>query len=110
MITEALDGNLDSIEFENHPIFGVSMPTSCPNVPSDLLNPINTWDDKNAYEEKANELANKFNKNFEKFVDQINFYYRSKKDGIIKDSNIFIECYNNPIKVIIRILITSISR
>ena len=41
------------------------------------------------------------NKNFEKFIDQINFYYRSKKNGIIKDSNIFVECYNNPIKVII---------
>ena len=41
------------------------------------------------------------NKNFQKFADQINFYYRSKKNGIVKDSNIFIECYNNPLKVII---------
>lgn len=72
MITEALEGNLDGIEFVNHPIFGVAMPTSCPNVPTEVLNPINTWDDKNAYEEKANDLANKFNANFEKFADFAN--------------------------------------
>ena len=41
------------------------------------------------------------NKNFEKFTDQINSYYLSKNNGVIKDSNIFIECYNNPLKVII---------
>ena len=72
MITEALEGNLDNIEFVKHPIFGVSMPTSCPNVPEEVLNPVNTWEDKNAYEEKANDLANKFNKNFEKFAEFAN--------------------------------------
>jgi xanthine dehydrogenase accessory factor len=41
------------------------------------------------------------NENFKKFIDQINFYYKSKKNGIIKNSNIFLECYNNPVKVII---------
>ena len=41
------------------------------------------------------------NKNFEKFTDQINSYYLSKNNGMIKDTNIFIECYNNPLKVII---------
>ena len=41
------------------------------------------------------------NKNFEKFTDQINSYYLSKNNGMLKDTNIFIECYNNPLKVII---------
>jgi len=47
------------------------------------------------------EKGKPLNKNFEKFSDQINFHYLSKNNGMIKDSNIFIECYNNPLKVII---------
>ncbi|MDB9831810.1 XdhC family protein [Candidatus Pelagibacter sp.] len=47
------------------------------------------------------ERGKPLNKNFEKFSDQINFHYLSKNNGMIKDSNIFIECYNNPLKVII---------
>ena len=68
MITEALEGNLENVEFVNHPVFGVAMPTSCNNVPDEVLNPKNTWADKDAYDEKANELAQKFNNNFEKFA------------------------------------------
>ena len=33
-------------EFENDPIFGMMMPTECPDVPSEILNPRNTWADK----------------------------------------------------------------
>jgi xanthine dehydrogenase accessory factor len=47
------------------------------------------------------EKSKSLNKNFEKFTDQINSYYLSKNNGMIKDTNIFIECYNNPLKVII---------
>ncbi len=43
------------------------MPDTCPEVPSEILHPRNTWADKTAYDNKANELAEKFNKNFEKF-------------------------------------------
>lgn len=68
LITEALNGNLHKVEFETHPIFGVSIPKTCPNVPADILNPANTWPDKEAYTAKANELAAAFNKNFEKFA------------------------------------------
>lgn len=68
LITEALNGNLDSVSYEKHPVFGVSMPTSCPNVPDEILNPRNTWKNKEAYDAKANELAAAFNKNFEKFA------------------------------------------
>ena len=41
------------------------------------------------------------NKDFKKFIDQINIFYKSKKNGIIKNSNIFLECYNNPVKIIV---------
>lgn len=68
LITQALNGGLDNVEYETHPVFGVSMPKSCPNVPAEILNPRNTWKDKEAYDAKANELAAAFNKNFEKFA------------------------------------------
>jgi phosphoenolpyruvate carboxykinase (ATP) len=68
MITAALDGKLANAEFENHPIFGMAMPASCPDVPGEVLNPRNTWQDKNAYDEKAKYLAGLFTKNFEKYA------------------------------------------
>lgn len=68
MITEALKGDLEKVQFEVHPVFGVEYPVSCPGVPSEILNPRNTWSDKNSYDEKANSLAQQFVKNFEKFA------------------------------------------
>ena len=68
MITAALTGQLDGVTFEKLPIFDLSMPTSCPNVPSEILNPRETWSDKNAYDATAKSLAEKFVKNFEKFA------------------------------------------
>ena len=43
------------------------MPVDCPNVPNNVLNPKNTWDNKVEYDKKANHLAEQFNKNFEKY-------------------------------------------
>lgn len=68
MITAALEGKLDNVAYEVHPVFGMQMPTECPNVPSDILNPRNTWADKDAYDEKAISLAKQFVKNFEKYA------------------------------------------
>ena len=68
LITEALNGNLDKVEYETHPVFGVDTPKTCPNVPAEILNPRNTWKSKEEYDAKANELAAAFNKNFEKFA------------------------------------------
>lgn len=69
MINAALEGKLDNISYETDPIFGLQMPTECPNVPTELLNPRNTWTDKAAYDKQASNLASRFNKNFEKFAD-----------------------------------------
>ncbi len=69
MITAALEGKLNDVEYVNHEVFGLAMPTTCPDVPSEILNPRNTWTDQNAYDAKANELAEKFVNNFEKFKD-----------------------------------------
>lgn len=72
MITAALTGKLNNVAYETHPIFGLAMPTSCEDVPAEILNPRNTWQDKTAYDHKANELAVAFVKNFEKFADFAN--------------------------------------
>jgi phosphoenolpyruvate carboxykinase (ATP) len=71
MITAALEGKLNSVEFEADPIFGVAIPKECPNVPTEVLNPINTWADKTAFTEKAKYLAGLFVKNFEKYADGV---------------------------------------
>ena len=72
MITAALNGELNDVAFDTHVVFGLQMPTSCPNVPTELLSPRNTWTDKAAYDTKANELAEAFNKNFEQFAEYAN--------------------------------------
>ncbi|MFI5129316.1 MAG: phosphoenolpyruvate carboxykinase (ATP) [Chitinophagales bacterium] len=71
MITAALEGKLNQIEFDKHPVFGMMIPTECPGVPSEILNPRNTWVDKNAYDDKAKYLAGLFIRNFEKYKDGV---------------------------------------
>ena len=70
MISEILKGSLDNIEFEQHPIFGLFMPKYCPGVPTEILNPMNTWLNKGAYISKAIHLAHFFHLNFEKFSNE----------------------------------------
>ena len=72
MITAALEGKLDNVAFEAHPVFGMMMPMTCPDVPSDILNPRNTWADKSSYDLKAKDLASQFIKNFEKYAAGVN--------------------------------------
>lgn len=70
IISEALIGNLDTVEYDTLPVFNLAIPKSCPGVPSEILNPRNTWMNKSAYDEKAQELALKFVNNFEKYKSQ----------------------------------------
>ena len=67
LITAALEGKLERVEYCNHEVFGLAMPLNCPGVPSDILDPRSTWRNKDAYDHQANELAGAFLKNFEKF-------------------------------------------
>lgn len=69
MINAAIKGKLNHVNFEEHPIFGFMMPLSCPDVPSEILNPKNTWLDKGSYDQKAIELAHAFVSNFKQFDD-----------------------------------------
>ena len=72
LITAALEGKLENVEYKNHEIFGLAMPIECDDVPSEILSPRNTWEDKSAYDLKANELAQAFNYNFSKYLDFAN--------------------------------------
>ncbi len=67
MITAALTGEIEKGEFTVDKTFGVSVPTHIEGVPSELLNPENTWEDKAAYAASCEKLANSFTENFKKY-------------------------------------------
>lgn len=67
MVSAALRGDLDSVEYEEDPFFGVSVPTSCPDVPDEVLIPRKLWADTDEYEKTARDLASRFRKNFEQY-------------------------------------------
>ena len=67
MVTAALNGELEKSEFVMDPVFNVAVPTTCPNVPSEVLIPRDMWADKAAYDEQAKKLAGMFVKNFAKY-------------------------------------------
>jgi phosphoenolpyruvate carboxykinase (ATP) len=67
MVHAALDGRLAQAEFVTEPAFGLSIPTTCPGVPHEILAPRNAWADKAAYDAQAKLLAAKFAENFKKF-------------------------------------------
>lgn len=72
MITAAMNGELKEVAFVPHSVFGVLVPQTVAGVPDEILNPRDTWTDKEAYDKKASELAGLFVKNFEKYADQAN--------------------------------------
>lgn len=69
MINAAISGALADAEYREDPIFGLSIPTHIDGVPDEVLNPRNTWPDPEAYDDKAYDLAQKFNENFQKYAD-----------------------------------------
>ena len=83
MITAAMNGELSHVEYQTQPIFELEIPKSCPNVPSEILNPKDTWTDKTAFDETANRLASKFVKNFEQFEEQSSDAIRSAAPKIM---------------------------
>ena len=67
MITAALSGDLDKSSYTKDPIFGFTIPTTCPGVPSALLNPRASWRDVAAYEAQTYTLAQAFVDNFKQY-------------------------------------------
>ena len=67
MVTAALTGALDIVKYRHDELFNVDIPTEVPDVPSEILDPRNTWTDKDSYDLSARKLAQMFIENFKKF-------------------------------------------
>jgi phosphoenolpyruvate carboxykinase (ATP) len=67
MVRALLDGALEGIPFAPDPVFGLQLPAAVPNVPTEVLDPRQTWKDGTAYDAQAKKLAGMFVDNFKKF-------------------------------------------
>jgi phosphoenolpyruvate carboxykinase (ATP) len=71
MVRAALNGELDDVLMTIDPIFGVEVPSSCPDVPPEFLQPRSTWQDTAAYDLQARKLARMFAENFAAYADGV---------------------------------------
>jgi phosphoenolpyruvate carboxykinase (ATP) len=71
MLRAALNGDLNNVEFVKDAFFNLSIPTACPDVPAEVLNPRNTWSDTAAYDKQAQHLVQLFEDNFKQFADSV---------------------------------------
>ena len=67
LLNAALNGKLDHVKFAHDPIFGFEVPTQCPDVPAEVLNPASSWHDQKEYDRRYKDLAMRFKQNFGKF-------------------------------------------
>jgi len=71
LLRAAIDGKLEKVSYEKDPVFGLEYPTECEGVPSEILNPRNTWKDKQAYDVQAKKLAGLFINNFKSYENDV---------------------------------------
>ena len=71
MVRAAIAGELDGVETNPDPVFGLNVPVEVPGVPSEMLDPRNTWQDGGAYDEQAKKLAALFRENFGEFEAEV---------------------------------------
>ncbi|HSL01627.1 MAG TPA: phosphoenolpyruvate carboxykinase (ATP) [Rubrobacteraceae bacterium] len=71
MVRAVIEGRLDDAETREDPFFGLNVPVEVPGVPTEILDPRETWSDKDAYDERARDLSRLFRENFEKFESQV---------------------------------------
>ncbi|MFH1262555.1 MAG: phosphoenolpyruvate carboxykinase (ATP) [Pseudomonadota bacterium] len=69
LLNAALDGSLQKAEYRTDKLFGFEVPTSCPNVPNDVLDPANTWGNKDEYWKRYDGLAARYIENFKQFAE-----------------------------------------
>ncbi len=69
LLSAALSGELNTVPYRKDPVFGFEVPTRCPGVPDDVLDPSSSWPDKQDYDKKYHQLAARFVENFKKFED-----------------------------------------
>ncbi len=71
IVKAILEGELDGVPFREDEVFGFLVPTLCPDIPPEILNPRDTWRDKEAYDRTKRELASKFLENFRKYEGKV---------------------------------------
>ncbi len=71
MLRAAIEGKLDEVPTEKDPVFGIEVPLECPDVPSQVLKPRDTWKDAAAYDAQAKKLAEMFKENFATYADGV---------------------------------------
>lgn len=67
MVSAALNGELAGVTFRPHPIFKVLVPEAIAGIPSEILDPVKTWQDEEAYQRQAKNLARRFVENFKQY-------------------------------------------
>ena len=72
MVNQAISGKLKNAEYTKDSTFGLSIPVEIEDVPKTILNPINAWSDKEKYKTQAEDLIQRFEKNFENLVKKLN--------------------------------------
>jgi phosphoenolpyruvate carboxykinase (ATP) len=77
LLTAALDGSLRNVQFRTDKYFGFAVPTALPGVPSEILDPVNTWKDKAEFDKTARNLVAMFQKNFAKFEEHVDAEVRA---------------------------------
>jgi phosphoenolpyruvate carboxykinase (ATP) len=70
LLNAALNGKLNDVKYTTDPVFGFEVPTECPDVPAEVLDPSSSWGDKKEYDRRYKDLAMRFKQNFAKFEDQ----------------------------------------
>ncbi len=86
MVRAALAGALDDVPTEVDPIFGVEVPLSCPDVPTEVLRPRSTWADSDAYDRQASALARMFVENFAAYADGVSAGVRAAGPRLVDDA------------------------
>jgi phosphoenolpyruvate carboxykinase (ATP) len=71
IVAACLDGSLEKVEYEPHPILGLNVPRECPGVPREILRPGDAWDDPDEYRRRTEELIARFGLAFAPFADSV---------------------------------------
>ena len=71
MLDAIYSGSLEKVQTVIDPVFGLEVIVNCPNVPSELLVPRESWTDKNAFDQTASKLANLFKENFKQYENEV---------------------------------------
>jgi phosphoenolpyruvate carboxykinase (ATP) len=87
MVRAALSGALDGVPTVTDPVFGVEVPTSCPDVPNEVLQPRVTWADGEAYDREAAALARMFAENFQVYADGVSEGVRAAGPRVVPDGH-----------------------